>query len=258
MKIFFGKFKLILVDKSFGASIKAESVWKSMRFLLYVMLFIGSLIMIEAEYKTYQYSKAATEVLNSKFPNFELKDGRFICEGVMPFIYNNKDAVFIIDTSGKMYSEVLNGYKGGLIITETTVYYKQSVSETRSYELSEFKKFNFTKGRMIEFINFWTVPGLIIFFIFSLFFISVWKLIGVFSLSVIALIIDKILKTNMEYEDLFKMSVYAIVLPTLIDSGLGIVDVNIPYFWVVYYLIAGFFLVQFIKGANQISEEVIE
>jgi len=257
MKAFFERFKLIIVDKSFGASIKAESVGKSMRFLLYVMLFIGSVIMIKSEIELYQFSKDATEKLSSKFPDFELKDGRFICEGAMPFIYNSKDAVFIIDTSGKINSDVLNGYKEGLIITETTILYKKSASETRSYDLKEFKNFNITKGRMIELIKFWTVPGLFIIFIVSLFFIYVWKLIGVLTLSVIALIINKILKTNMEYEDLFKISVYAIIFPTIINSGLGIVGVDIPYFWIVYYIIAGFFLVQLIKGANQISDDVI-
>jgi Protein of unknown function (DUF1189) len=255
MKTFFEKFKLIVVDKSFGASIKVESIGKSMRFLLYVMLFIGSVMMIKAEMGMYQFSKVATEKLGTKFPNFELKDGRFICEGAMPFVYNAKDILFIIDTSGKTNSSLLNGFKEGIIITETNIFYKKSASETRSYELNEFSKFNITKGRLIELINDWTVPSLVILFIFCLFFIYVWKLIGVLTLSVIALIINKILKTNLEYQDLFKMSVYAIILPSIIDSGLGIVEVNIPYFWIVYYAIAGFFLVQMMQGTQQITEE---
>lgn len=258
MKTFFEKFKLIIVDRSFGASIKAESVGKSMLFLLVVMLFIGSIIMIKGEIELYKYSKEATEKLSTNFPEFELKDGKFICEGVMPYIYNTSDAVFIIDTSGNTNGAVLDGYKQGMIITETTLLYKKSASETRSYELNEFKNFNITKARLIELIKTWTVPGLVIIFIFSLLFIYVWKLIGVLTLSVIAIIINKILKMNLEYEDLFKISVYAIIYPSIINSGLGIVEVDIPYFWIVYYAIAGFFLVQLIKGSNPKEEDVVE
>lgn len=257
MKSFFEKFKGIVVDKSFGASIKAESVGKSMRFLLYLMLFIGSVIMIIAEAKLYDFAKDATEKLSSEFPNFELKDGRFVCEGAMPFIYNSKGSIVIFDTSGKTNSAVLDGFTSGVIVTETTVLFKKSASETRSYELNEFNKFNITKGRLIELINFWTVPGLVMLFFVALLCIYAWKLIGVLTLSVIAMIINKIMKTNLEYQDLFKMSIYAIILPTIIDSGLGIVDVTIPYFWVAYYAIAIFFLVQMIKGATEITEEEI-
>ncbi len=258
MKSFFEKFKLIIVDKSFGATVKAESVGKSLLFLLFLMLFIGSIIMIKAEIELYEFSKESTEMLSTKFPDFELKDGRFICEGTMPFIYTTNDNVFIIDTSGKTNDDVLEGYKQGVYITETQLLYKKSASEIRSYKLSEFKNFNFTKGDLVKSLIDWTVPGLIIIFIISLIFIYGWKLIGVLTLSLMALIINKILKANLEYENLFKMSVYAIIYPSIINSGLGILELDIPYFWIVYYAIAGFFLMQLIKGSKPTTEDSVE
>jgi len=255
MNQFFGKMKLSFLDKGFGASIKAEDFGKSLRYLLIVMLTIGCIIMIKAEIEIYSFTKEAVQKLETEFPDFELKDGRFICSGVMPFIYNSKEAVFIIDTSGKISKEVLNGYESGLYISETNIDYKKSSVETRSYNLRDAKNFNFTKSKLIKVINQFTIPGLVFIFLVSVFFIFVVKLVGVLLLSIIALIINKVLKSGIDYPNIFKISIYAIILPSILKFGLGLANIEIPYFFVLYYGIASFYLWRYMTGFNAIAIE---
>ena len=79
-------------------------------------------------------------------------------------------------------------------------------------------------------------------------------MIGVLVLSIIALILAKILKTEADYQHLFKYSIFAIVLPTLIDYALDVVSIKIPYFWIIYYAVAIFYLVRYIRVVNMLSD----
>jgi len=261
MNTFLNKLKSSLLDKGFTAQIKAEEVGKSVKYLLILMLIIGSVIMIKAEMGLYNAANETVTTLQTKFPDFELKDGHLKCSGPMPFRLNakpgkdEKDALFIIDTSGKYTPEILDQYKSGIIFFESKVVYKKDAFETKTYNFSDIKV-NFTKTELINIINNWTIPALIFIFLISLFFTFLAKLLGVFLLSIIGIVMNKILKAELDYQTIFKICVYAIVLPSIIKFGLGIVDVDIPYFWIVYYGIASFYIYKFIKEFNELQEEV--
>lgn len=258
MNTFLNKLKSSLLDANFASRIKAEEVGKSVKYLLILMLIIGSGIMIKAEIGIYAAAKEGVETLKTKFPGFELKDGHLKCQGAMPFILNTKpgddekDAVFIIDTSGKTTAEILDRYKSGLFFSESKVVYKKDAFETKTYNLSDIKV-NFTKADLINGINNWTIPALVFIFLISLFFIFVAKLLGVFLLSILGVIMNKLLKAELDYQTIFKICVYAIVLPSIIKFGLGILDINIPYFWILYYGIAAFYIFRFIKGFDELQ-----
>ena len=262
MNTFLMKLKSSLLDTNFATQIKAEEVGKSVKYLLILMIFIGSGIMIKAEIGIDDAAKKMVTVLKTKFPDFELKDGHLKCSGVMPFVLNNaddkneKDEVIIIDTSGKYTPEILDKYKSGAFFTESKVVYKKDAFETKTYNLSDVKV-NLTKADIINLITKWTIPALIFIFLISLFFIFLAKLLGVFLLSIIGIIINKLMNAALDYQTIFKICVYAIVLPSIIKFGLGMFNINIPYFWILYYGIASFYIVRFIKEFNKLNEEAL-
>lgn len=254
---FFSKMKSSIIEKSFGESIKAESLSNSMRYLLIFVILIGSMIMIKVDIKLYSGIKDFSTTLATDFPDFELKDGKFYCQGKMPFIKKSGNDIFIIDTTGNTSEKVLEGYKSGCIISESTIIYKKSSVETRSYNLNDVRNFNFTKSQLIGIINNYSIPGLILVFIFGLVIIYIGKLCGVFVLSVISLIINKISNTGLDYQNLFKISIYAIILPTIISVSLDLISIEIPYFWIIYYLIAIYFQVKYMKRYKEDNSDAI-
>ena len=251
------KLKLSIYDKNFGTGIRQEKTAKSVKYLVILMAVIGSIIMIKADFKMYYGLDKFTTTLKNDYPDFELKDGYLFCQGDMPFIIQDKDAIIIFDTTGKTDASVLNGYSSGALITESTLVYKKNNVESRTYNLSEAKMFNFTRTGRIGIIHNWTIPALIFVFLFGVFFIFLWKMTGVFFLSLIALVLSKILSVDLDFQTLFKISIYAIVVPTIIDSGLDLAGVNIPHFWVVYYAIAIFYLWRFIKVPKENGDKTL-
>jgi hypothetical protein len=258
MYLFFENNKPGLFDKGFGARIKAERFGQSMFFLVIMMAFIGSIIMIKSDFKLYNEIKDIPAALTTESPEFEFRDGRFLCDIKAPYIKRSGTAIFIIDPSGKTTEEVFHGYKSGMIISETKITYKKSSSETTSYDLSNYNKLNFTKSELIHFIDEMIIPGLIFIFIIAVIFIYIGKLFGVLFLSLFALVINQLLKTGIEFRDLFKISIYAIVIPSILNFTLNIFDLNFSYSFVLYYAIAIYFLVLYIKGYDQTNEESVE
>lgn len=245
-------------DKYFGAKIKVEDFKKSMIYLLILMLFIGSVKMIESDIDNYHYASSLAKFFKIKSPDFEFKNGRFYYFGEMPFIFEEGQNIIIVDTSGKVTEESLNKYKSGMFISTTRLVYKKDNTETKGINLIDYKKINFTRNELIKFINYFTIPILLIITLIGLFFIYIFKLIGVFILTIIALIINKILKAGIDYQNLFKISIYAIALPTVIDSVLDIFKVEIPYFWIIYYCIATFYIFRYIsKFSHTVDKELL-
>ena len=256
METYLNKMLSSVWDKYFGAKIKMEDFKKSMIYLLILMLILGGVRIIEVDLGLYQSTSDLTLFFKVKSPDFEFKDGRFYCFGEMPFIFAEDQEIFIVDTSGKTTEDILNKYDSGVYLSATKMVYKKGSAETRTINLSEYKGINFTRTNLIKLINSFTIPILLIVTLIGLFLIYVFKLIGVFTLSVIALIINKILKTGIDYQNIFKISIYAIALPTVIDLVLDIFKIEIPYFWVIYYGIAIFYLFRYISGFdNKINEE---
>lgn len=248
-----------LLEKGFGARIKEQETGKAVKYLMVVMLILGSIIMIKGDIKFNDIIKNSLEAITNKCPDFELKDGKFVCRGEMPFVSVGKSNIaFIIDTSGKTRIDTLNNFKSGIFITENNLVYKKSSYETTSYKFSDFKTLNITKSWLINVIRNYTIPVLVFVFIIGFVFIIIGKMIGVLFLTLIALILARILKTEINYENIFKISIYAIIVPTILNNVLDWTTLKIPYFWVIYYAIAIFFLVRYIKGYNVIPDEVTE
>ncbi len=257
MITFLEKVKDSLLDNSFGAKIKTEKLGESMKYLVIWMLFIGSVIMIKGEFEMHAGMKEFISALKTDIPDFALRDGHFTCQGEMPFIKKTDKNILVIDTSGKTSPAILEGYKTGVLITGSTIVYKKNTMESTNYNLSDLKKLNVTKADLVGYANNLMIPGIILIFIIGVICIYLFKLIGVLFLSLLAFILSKIIKTEIDFKNLFKIGIYAIIIPSLLTFCLYLFNINIPYFWIVYYAIAIFFIAKFIIGFNgEISEEI--
>lgn len=250
MMKFIKNWGLSLTEKNFGVTIKNETMGNSMRYFIFTICVLGCIVLTDAIIKMDVGLTTVKEKLATEFPDFELKEGRFSFKGEMPFIIKEDKSILIFDTSGKTNADILDGYESGALITETQCIYKKSNVETRQYNLSDMKIFNFKKTDLIDYFEKYSTPVLVIIFIFGLLFFICWKLLGVLSLSVIALIVNAILKSELKFSKLFQLSIYAIILPSVLNSILGLFDIDVPYSFIAYYAIAVYFLIRYINGYN--------
>jgi hypothetical protein len=251
MKTFFMKFGWSISDRRFGVQVVGEETHETIKYLLILMLVFGSVVMTKATYGILYGMDQLSDNFNMDMPNFEIKDGKFSCDLDTPYVKIARDMIYIIDVTGKVKADTLDGYATGVFIDKTAWTYKRNATETTRREWTMFKNYNFTKSQLINFIANFKYPMLVLIFILGMAFIFVFKLIGVFIVSLIALLMNAIMKTDIEYADLFKLSVYAVALPTILDKGLDLFGVVIPYFFVLYYIIAAFFLYRYLNSFKE-------
>lgn len=257
MIAFFKKILSGITKKHFSASIKTETTQKSMIYLLTLMLILGGSTMIKTNIEAALVINSFKFFLTEHLPDFQLSNGEFSCYGRVPFIKKYDDAVIIFDTTGKIPENYLDRYKAGFFCTKSKFIYKKNELETKYYNLSQYKEYNFTKTDVINFINNWKIVGLGFLFILGVCFLLFLKITGVLTLSLIAFVISKISGVKLAFGSLFQISIYAITLPSIIDYCLELFNVNIPYFWVLYYSIAIFYLYRYIKFFNHVESELI-
>lgn len=246
-----------ITRKHFSTSIKNETLKKSMMYLLTLMLILGSAVMTKKIIDTHTDIRGFNYFLTKILPDFELYNGRFICYGNMPFIFKADKGGIIIDTTGVITEEYMKNYKAGIIITASQVIVKNDDDKTTHYNLSQYKDYNFTKTGLINFINNWTVVGLGIYFVLGVCYLFILKIIGVFTLSLISLVVCKISRIKLPFRSIFQISIYAIALPTIIDTILRVFNIEVPYFWIIYYAIATLYIFRYIKFSDHNNDELI-
>lgn len=258
MKKFIENLKGIALDKYFGAKIAGQSPNAAIRFLIVLMLILGSAYLIKGNVSIYSSVKEFRGFMTSDFPDFELKNGVFTCNIDTIYKKESENGAIIIDTHGQSDLQSLNGYDEGMVVTNSQILLKQKSGEIKGYEFKNIK-LDFDKQKLLNFTGNMLIPIILIFFVLGLAFVFLSKIIGVLVLSVLALIINAILKGKNKYDTLFRLSIYAIAYPTILDYLLDIAGVEVPGFKFVYYGIAVIFLIKMIlstvKGNDEIAVE---
>lgn len=259
MLSFFKKITESLINKDFGETIKIENIGKSMKFLFILMILIGSLKMTYVVYELNNFAERSKYALTNDFPDFEIIDGKFICNSEMPFISKMADnSVIHIDTENPITDEILNEYESGFFISEDKILVKKNAIETRSYNLKDIKGFDINKYKILDIAQKFIIPIIIVVFIFGVLLIYIGKLLGVLFFSLIGLLINLIIKYKLTYSEILKISIYAIILPTFVDNLISLFSFNIPYFFVIYYSISIFYFVRFVLKYEKAEIKEVE
>lgn len=254
MKKFIENLKGIALDKNFGAKVPLQSPNAAILFLVVLMSILGSAYLIKGNIGIYDSVKEFRAYMTTDFPDFELKDGVFTCSADTVYKKVNDNGAIIIDTHGHSGLESLDGFDEGMVVTSSQLLMKQKSGEIKGYQFKDIK-LNFDKEKVLNFTGTLLIPIMVIFFVLGLVFVFLSKIIGVLVLSVLALIINAIVKGANKFDTLFRISIYAIAYPTILDYLLDIAGVEIPGFKFVYYGIAVMFLTKLILATVKVNDE---
>jgi hypothetical protein len=182
-----------------------------------------------------------------KAPEFIFANGKLAVNTPMPYlIYKTQDQIMIVDTSGKTDASILNSYKKGILIGKNMVISKENELETRSYDLSSLREISFTKSSAIKYI-----PWLKWLNIFMIGFLFIYEIIGNLIAAVIlgglGLIVSKVIDYQIVFNDLYKIGIYALTLPIVLELARELTEVNIPVFKLVFYGIGIVYIVMALK-----------
>jgi hypothetical protein len=209
--------------------------------VLYLVLltFIGSFLYgITVSLAWNEKVDMVREKIRTESPDFVFKNGEVTVKAPMPYvILKTNDTLLVVDTSGKSDESVLKGYEKGTFIGKNRIVDKKSSLETRSYDLSSIKELTFTKADVVSvmpWMKWFNILIVIVMFIYSI----IVNLIAALLVGICGWIASKIMKIEMVFNDLYKISIYTLTLPLLLEMGRDLSGVVIPFFKVGFYIIS--------------------
>jgi hypothetical protein len=235
-----------ITDFSFYENFLAQTTGKAIKYLLLLTITVGVLWLIRP---IYEFNTGITSIVYSfhnEIPDFTFSNGQLTVEGKMPIILENGDQFFLIDTSGKTDESILKSHENAIFVSRDKLVQKKNNFETRNFNFKDLQGMNLTKADVETFLPLlrW-INVLIIVFGLLWFFLS--KLFSALLLSIIGLILNGIKNANMDFSNLYKLSIYSLTLPVVIKVLCSGFSISIPHFWILYYTIGSVYLWNAIK-----------
>ncbi|MFA9559368.1 DUF1189 domain-containing protein [Evansella sp. AB-rgal1] len=187
--------------------------------------------------------------LTETFPDFEIVNGVLHAENSDPIIINEDEDVIIFDPSGNVTANDISEYESAFAILEReAIFISGGIQESFHYQ--EFG-LNFTKSELVSLVD--SVSGILplligLLSVFMYLYLTASKFVGIFALSVLAIILNKKRKTNLSYKQNWTLSAYIVTLPTILFAIFDILYLQIPIAFTIYWGIAFVILFNVFKG----------
>lgn len=250
MNFFTQLFKSIFDFNGYKYFVKSKTS-QSMVYLLFVTLIFGTLGLIKPMYVFNRNVEEIDDVFENKVSDFVFENGELNVSGKMPVTVRKKHNTVIIDTSGSTDRSVLDKYASAVFISKNEIIKK----ENNEYIEASFNKLpagiKVIKADLknlesfMKWVNvFMAAAGLIAYFF--------GKIISAIMTSFAATIVTAVKGVELKFDELFKLSIYALTLPSILKIIVSCSGKDISFFYLVYYTIA---LIYVSKAVSLIKEE---
>jgi len=238
----------------FYKEVAFQKVSKSIGYFFLFIFLITLILSMKYSTALIQGMGEVSKELGDRLPEIRIEDGAVSTDAQEPFIIEEKDFIFIIDTTGKK-TTIDPSYKQGMLLTKNKLIHKQSEIETRAYNLSKIKSFTVNKEAMERWrktFSRFALPILLV----SLFpYFAVVKLIQILLFSLMALVMNTATKANLKYENLFNISLFALTPPVLLATIFNLAGLKIPLFGLLYIVV---YIVFLTGGVRSCKGQIIE
>ncbi|MFH1379138.1 MAG: DUF1189 family protein [bacterium] len=204
--------------------------WQGTGFL-YLLLVAGVAAFVTTVKFHRELSKIPSETapIIAQVPDIRIQQGKISIEQDEPYFINDPsqdlNPVIIIDTTGKFTS--LDDTDAQILITE-----KKIIARDRIYDLSaltEIEKIKITKEGITKIVRLFSQWFAVIALLFIFVFIFVFRIIHVLIFGLFGILFSKIMKLNMNFEKLMRLSAIAITPVIIANILLSFLNVQIPF-----------------------------
>lgn len=198
------------------------------------------------------------EEIENSIPYFELKDGNLSIEGDMPIEIIDDGLIVYVDTENPIDPSIIDDYDIGYLITSDSIIVK-SGNNTQAINFNTLANGGtLTKD---EFISLMPLTFKIITIMFIIFYplgTFLGKLLTAIILALLGIIICKILNKPLRYSECFRLSLYALTVPMLLNT------LNYVFTFLSGVVVGGFTAIYFVTalvylfiGIKSIDESTI-
>lgn len=224
----------------------ADQPWgKVISYLLLIVLILGIPVLLSFVFDFNKGVGGLIAKFNENIPDFVLKDGELAVSGEMPLVFEDisgeEKNIYVIDTSGETDVSVLDDYDTGMFISKKEAVIKKNAIEKQTYSFSAFKGGEIHKADVEKFLSYIKFIGIFI-VLFGLIYFFLSKLCTAVVLGLVCLLFSAVQNTGLKYEQTFKITIYALTIPTLFQALHQILAPQFYYGRFIYYCIALLYL----------------
>lgn len=234
-----------LYDAGAYAVLSLRPTAHALVYLLVFSLLCASIAAIPVAREINASLEQAGRSFSTDFPDFIFTPEGFKVKGKLPVISADEERfLWVFDPSGRTNESVLDGYPKGVYLSNEGVLYKKNEFETRHYSLEALKQYApIAKADVERLISYhWVLTAVIV-----LFFLAFSVLAKFFSALIVALLGlagCALGRRRASFDVLFRLAMYALTLPIIVKTAASVAKIDIPWFFIIYYGIAVFYLVR--------------
>lgn len=176
----------------------------------------------------------------NQIPEVDIRDGHASSAVAQPYILQDEDFIFILDTTGQT-QELDPDYEQGVLVTETEMIYRRSKFEMRRYDLSEFPDFSLNRQSIEKWISDFRAWAWLIIAVSMFIFLWVAKALQLLFGALIGLLVCAITKRSLAFRSLINISILALTPPLVFDLLKDSFNLFSPWFsWLSVGIFAGY------------------
>ncbi|SER69053.1 DUF1189 domain-containing protein [Salipaludibacillus aurantiacus] len=177
--------------------------------------------------------------LTESFPDFQIQNGVLQSETDEPVIIDDQDTTLIFDPTGEYTPADTAQFDNAFALLE-----REAVLNTDGFpQTFGYQEFglDLTKDQLDDLVN--TVGDLMpliitVVILIMYLFTTALKFLGIFTLSVITLLLKRKVADQLTYKQGWILSAYAVTLPTVLFAVIEGLGLNLPFSFAIYWVIA--------------------
>ncbi|KUP05995.1 hypothetical protein Q73_09470 [Bacillus coahuilensis m2-6] len=203
--------------------------------ILYIFFLVFLTSVVSYSYFAFQMNKVVQEgmeYIETEVPEFEVIDGELITDLTEPQIFYDEEAAlqFIVDSNGEWTSRDVVAEEVDTIALLQNEIIITSAGEVQTIDYTMIG--NLTKADVLSFFD--SIESLKVIFIpiiylFYYLVAAAGTFIKILIFSLIGLLFASILKRKLKYAQSFRITAYAITLPTFLFTLIGILPLTLPF-----------------------------
>ena len=242
MKRFFTQIYFSCTDFSFYKSIVRQKVSASVQYFLILLFLITLFSSIVYCFYFKVGVKLFAEWSEKNLPEIMIREGIVQSKVSQPYISEQKDFVFILDTTGKV-TRIESQYPNGVLLQKSALLVKRAGMEDQEFDLSWIKKLDLSAPIVAA----WKekiMPLLIpVVFLLTLIGLLISKFFQAALFSYCASLFYPKERSGLAWPEFFNLALYAATPPILIGFLAQALKIQIPLFWWIYFgMYAAFFI----------------
>lgn len=200
-----------------------------------------------------------TPAIISQVPHINIINGELSADVEQPYTIKDPDSgevLVLIDTTGDIVSYEMVGAHS--VLKKNELIFKKSEVETRIISLKKIEYFTIDQQKVSGWLDLLRKFFALFLFPFSVVGVFVYRIIQMLVYAAIGLLFVKCCKSNISYQALIRLSVMAVSPIIVFSTVMGIINVNIPFQGIIYFIVAMGYLFMGVKAASCQGEDGIE